>query len=169
MIDCGAKPGSWSQVAARRIGTDVLSHDELLSGRAGMVLSVDIDNITDLRGAITLGGCDILDLQTHQIILQYLHGRKADVVMSDMAPNSSGQHTLDHHRIMELCNSASSLASEVLCEGGVFLCKVLQGTHTNKFLTSLRSTYSKVRECRLKSTRKESTEIYVLAKGYMKV
>ena len=80
-----------------------------------------IVDITDLRGAITLGGCDILDLQTHQIILQYLHGRKADVVMrcvcvcvcvnevrfwicflmfSDMAPNSSGQHTLDHHRIM---------------------------------------------------------------------
>lgn len=167
VIDCGAKPGSWSQVAARRIGTDNLNHDELILGGAGMLLSVDIGSIADLPGAITLGGCDILDSQTHDKIKQYLGGRKADVVMSDMAPNASGIHDLDHRRTMELCLSVSALAAKVLCDGGVLLCKVLQGTQTSSFLRALRGTYKDVRECRVKSTRKESTEVYVLAKGYM--
>ena len=127
-----------------------------------------------------------------------------------MAPNASGIHELDHHRIIvstftapcmnlwvwdgcyflcymqELCRVASDLAAEVLCEGGIFLCKALQGAHLTGiamhkrcmvtaslvtkfvgFLASLKESYKTVKECRLKSTRKESTEIYLLAKRFL--
>jgi 23S rRNA (uridine2552-2'-O)-methyltransferase len=131
-----------------------------------MVIAVDTGAISDLPGAITLGGCDIFNPQTHRKIADYLNGRKADVLMSDMAPNASGIHELDHHRIMELCHAASTLANEVLCEGGTLLCKGLQGTCIAGFLLSLREHYKTVRECRLKSTRKESTEIYILGRGF---
>lgn len=87
-------------MASARVGTDRLSEKELASWEQGMVLAVDIEAMAELPGVVVMAKCDITSPLVHQRICQFMAGRKADVVMSDMAPNATGVHEMDHQRIM---------------------------------------------------------------------
>ena len=113
VVDLGAAPGGWSEVAAQR------------AGARGRVLAIDILEMKPVAGVEFLQ-LDFLD-ETAPEQLKAMLGGKADVVLSDMAANATGHRQTDHLRIMALAEAAAQFAREVLCEGGSFLCKVLQG------------------------------------------
>src|SRR5712692_11247152 len=116
IVDLGAAPGGWSQVAARRVGA--------AEGR-GRVVAVDVLDMAPLAG-IAFARLDFLDPAAPQRIKEMLGGA-ADVVLSDMAANATGHRRTDHLKIMALAEPAADFAREVLKPGGAFLCKVLQG------------------------------------------
>src|SRR5487761_61446 len=113
VVDLGAAPGGWSEVAARRVGAK------------GRVIALDILDMKPIPGVEFLK-LDFLD-ETAPTRLKAMLGGQADVVLSDMAANATGHRKTDHLRIMALADAASAFAREVLAAGGAFLCKVLQG------------------------------------------
>ncbi|XP_019849120.1 PREDICTED: rRNA methyltransferase 2, mitochondrial-like isoform X2 [Amphimedon queenslandica] len=166
IVDLGACPGAWSQVASQRIGTSQLSNDELVTWNHGMVLAVDKEVMRGLPGVFVIDRADITSSETLKRIYSFLSQRKVDAVISDMAPNATGMHKLDHERIMELANTAFQVAQNCLKTNGTFLCKIFQGSLLNGFKHELKTSFESVQEIRCQSTRKESTEMYLLAQQY---
>src|SRR5262249_46993623 len=117
VVDLGAAPGGWSQVAAKRVGAS--------EGR-GRVVAIDALALEPIPG-VEFVQLDFLDLQAPERLKQMLGG-PADVVLSDMAANATGHRRTDHLKIMALAEAAAEFAREVLVPGGAFLCKVLQGS-----------------------------------------
>ncbi|XP_064403954.1 rRNA methyltransferase 2, mitochondrial-like isoform X3 [Halichondria panicea] len=159
-VDCGASPGAWSQVAAQRVTTTSTNT------QGGMVVALDIQEIADLPGVLVMGGSDVTDPLVQERVRELLGRRGADVVMSDMAPNASGIREMDHQKIMQLAESALALSHSVLKEGGVFLCKLWQGPLANVFRSRLKANFSFTKECRLQSTRQSSSELFIYAEQY---
>uniref|UniRef100_A0AAV2KKL0 rRNA methyltransferase 2, mitochondrial n=1 Tax=Knipowitschia caucasica TaxID=637954 RepID=A0AAV2KKL0_KNICA len=123
VVDCGAAPGAWSQVAVQRVnstGTDV-------SAPRGTVVGFDLLNIAALDGAHFLPHHDITDPATHAKLQQLLPEGHADVILSDMAPNASGFKELDCEKLFSICLSLIDLAEKVLLPGGSLLCKYWDG------------------------------------------
>lgn len=155
VVDLGAAPGGWSQVAAVRVGAE--------EGR-GHVVAVDIVDMAPIPGVAFLR-LDFLDEAAPDAIRAALGG-PADVVLSDMAPPSTGHRQTDHLRIMGLAEAALDFARQVLAPGGAFLAKVLQGGTEAGLLASMKRDFEKVRHIKPPASRTDSAELYVLATGF---
>jgi 23S rRNA (uridine2552-2'-O)-methyltransferase len=155
VVDLGAAPGSWSQVAAQRVGAT--------QGR-GRVIAVDALDMAAIPGVEFLR-LDFLDPAAPETIKLLLAG-PADVVLSDMAANTTGHSKTDHLKIMALAEAATELAREVLAPGGAFLCKVLQGGTEATLLAVLKRDFASVRHIKPPASRAESAELYLLATGF---
>ncbi len=150
VADLGAAPGGWTQVAVQR--------------GAARVVGVDLLPIDPVPGACLLQG-DFAAPETQQRLLAEL-GAKADLVLSDMAPNTTGHGATDHLRIVALAEAALAFALEVLADGGGFVAKVFQGGAEKTVLEQLKRHFSSVRHAKPPASRKESSELYVVATGF---
>jgi 23S rRNA (uridine2552-2'-O)-methyltransferase len=155
VVDLGAAPGGWTQVAARRIG----------AGRGrGLVVSVDRAAMAPVEGAVLLE-LDICAEGAAAAIRQALGG-PADVVLSDMAPATTGHAQTDHLRIVALAEAAFAVAAALLKPGGSFLAKVFRGGAEGELLAALRRAFTELRHVKPPASRPESAETYVLARGF---
>lgn len=155
VVDLGAAPGGWSQVAAKRVGA--------ADGR-GRVVAIDLLEMAPVAG-VDYMQLDFLDPKAPGILKEKLGG-PADVVLSDMAANATGHRKTDHLRIVALVEAAAEFAAEVLAEGGVFLAKVIQGGTENALLSALKREFASVRHVKPAASRADSAELYVLATGF---
>lgn len=156
VLDLGAAPGGWSQIAARLVGT--------AQGKPGTVLAVDINPMEPLPG-VTVMQEDFL-AEGAEARIKAVLGGEADAVLSDMAAPATGHKQTDHIRIMALAETAVAFACEVLKPGGFFVCKVLQGGTEKDLLTMLKKSFSSVRHVKPEASRAGSAELYVLATGF---
>ena len=152
VVDLGAAPGGWSEIAARRIGA------------RGRVIAIDILEMKPVAGVEFLQ-LDFLDETAPGRLKAMLDG-KADVVLSDMAANATGHRQTDHLRIMALAEAAAHFAREVLSKGGSFLCKVLQGGTEAALLAALKQDFASVKHVKPPASRSDSAELYLLARGF---
>jgi 23S rRNA (uridine2552-2'-O)-methyltransferase len=157
LLDLGAAPGSWSQVAAKRVGA--------AEGR-GRVLAIDLLAMAPIPG-VEFVRLDFLDAGAPDAIKSLLAG-PADVVLSDMAANATGHRRTDHLRIMALAEAAAEFACEVLAPGGTLLCKVLQGGTEATLLAALKREFAGVKHIKPAASRSDSAELYLLATGFRK-
>jgi 23S rRNA (uridine2552-2'-O)-methyltransferase len=155
VVDLGAAPGSWSEVAAQRIGA---AHG------MGRVVAVDLLEMAPIAGVEFLQ-IDFLYPSAPSAIKSLLAG-SADVVLSDMAANATGHRKTDHLKIMALVEAAAAFAREVLAPGGSFLCKVLQGGTEAALLDDLKREFAGVRHVKPAASRADSAELYLLATGF---
>jgi 23S rRNA (uridine2552-2'-O)-methyltransferase len=155
VVDLGAAPGGWSQVAARRVGS--------AQGK-GKVVAVDCLGMAPISGVGFIRR-DFLDASAGDEIKALLGGA-ADVVLSDMAANATGHRATDHLKIMALAEAAADFAREVLAPGGAFLCKVLQGGTEASLLAALKRDFSNVKHVKPAASRSDSAELYLLATGF---
>ncbi len=156
VVDLGAAPGGWSQVAVKRVKAE--------EGR-GAVVALDILPFDPVPGAIALQQ-DFSEPGAEARLLEALSGRKADAVLSDMAAPATGHRQTDHLRIMGLAEEALDFALKVLAPGGAFLAKVFQGGSEKNLLDVLKRDFATVRHIKPKASRAESPELYVLAAGF---
>jgi 23S rRNA (uridine2552-2'-O)-methyltransferase len=155
VVDLGAAPGGWSQVAAQRVG--------LNEGR-GRVVALDLLPVAPIAGVESLQ-LDFLDPRAPDAIKAALDG-PADLVLSDMAANATGHRKTDHLKIMALAEAAAEFAREVLAPGGAFLCKVLQGGTEASLLAALKRDFASVKHVKPQASRADSAELYLLATGF---
>jgi 23S rRNA (uridine2552-2'-O)-methyltransferase len=155
VVDLGAAPGGWSQVAAKRVGA--------AEGR-GCVVALDLLEMPAVAGVVFVH-LDFLDPDAPDR-LKTLLGGQADVVLSDMAANATGHRQTDHLRIMGLAEAAAAFAGEVLAPGGAFLCKVLQGGTEATLLAQLKKDFATVKHVKPAASRTDSAELYLLALGF---
>jgi 23S rRNA (uridine2552-2'-O)-methyltransferase len=164
VVDLGAAPGGWSEIAARRVGA------------GGRVVALDILEMKTIPGVEFLQ-LDFLDRSAPARLEALLGGggegrgqakveAKADVVLSDMAANATGHRQTDHLRIMALAEAAADFARQVLAPGGAFLCKVLQGGAEATLLAELKRDFASVKHVKPPASRADSAELYLLAKGF---
>jgi 23S rRNA (uridine2552-2'-O)-methyltransferase len=150
VLDLGAAPGGWTQVTVKR--------------GAASVLAVDLLPIDPIHGATLLQG-DFSDPAMPQRLMAELGG-SADLVLSDMAPNTTGHAATDHIRIVALAEMALDFALQVLSPGGAFVAKVFQGGSEKPILDLLKRNFTSVRHAKPPASRKESSELYVVATGF---
>jgi len=148
VVDLGAAPGGWLQVARERVGD-------------GEVIGVDLQGIRSIEGVRTIKG-DITSEETVARLLN-MFGRKADVVISDMAPNISGEYSLDHARSIDLCYHALGVVDRVLIDGGSL---VIMGDMFKMLRRDVEARFEAVKVHSPKASRKASSEVYIIAKGY---
>jgi len=155
VVDLGAAPGGWSQIAARRVGA--------VDGR-GKVVAIDLLEMPEIPG-VTFAQLDFLDNSAPDKLREMLGGH-ADVVMSDMAANTTGHRTTDQLRIQGLVESAVEFACEVLKPGGTFVAKVFQSGADAALQAQLKRDFATVKHVKPASSRQDSSERYVLALGF---
>jgi 23S rRNA (uridine2552-2'-O)-methyltransferase len=155
VIDLGAAPGGWSEVAAERVGA---------AQGTGRVIAIDRLPMAPIPGVEFLQ-LDFLDASAPDALKAQLGGR-ADVVLSDMAANATGHRKTDHLRIMALAEAAAEFALHVLAPGGAFLCKVFQGGTEAGLLAVLKRDFAAVKHVKPAASRSESAELYLLATGF---
>jgi 23S rRNA (uridine2552-2'-O)-methyltransferase len=156
VIDLGAAPGGWSQVAAERVRS---------TDGKGQVIAIDYLPIEPIPG-VDIVQLDFLDDKAPGLLKARLRDGAADVVLSDMAAPTTGHTGTDHLRIIGLAETAASFAAEVLSPGGAFLCKVFQGGTERGLLDLLKKDYSVVRHIKPPASRSNSAEMYVFASGF---
>ncbi|MGJ8545560.1 MAG: RlmE family RNA methyltransferase [Sulfitobacter sp.] len=160
VVDLGAAPGGWCQVAVKRI--NALGER---SGKAiGTILGVDLQEMEPIAGC-ELHVLDFLEDDADLKVKEWLGG-KADVVMSDMAASSSGHKQTDHLRIIALCEAAAYFAFDVLEEGGTFVAKVLAGGAEGDLQKLLKQRFAKVGNIKPPASRSDSSEKFVVATGF---
>jgi 23S rRNA (uridine2552-2'-O)-methyltransferase len=152
IVDLGAAPGGWSQIAAGKVGPK------------GRVVGIDLLAIDPMPG-VEFIELDFLDESAPGRLIELLGG-PADVVMSDMAANTTGHKKTDHLRIMGLAEAAIYFAREILAPGGVFIAKVFQGGTEGQLLADLKRDFAVVRHVKPAASRADSAELYVLATGF---
>lgn len=152
VVDLGAAPGGWAQIAARKVGAK------------GRVVGIDLLEIDPLPG-VDFIQLDFLDESAPDQLIELLGG-PADIVMSDMAANTTGHKKTDHLRIMGLAEAAIDFARSILAPGGSFLAKVFQGGTETQLLADLKRDFSLVRHVKPAASRSDSAELYVLATGF---
>ncbi len=156
VVDLGAAPGGWSQIAVQRV--------EAVEGN-GAVLAIDQHGMDPLPG-VQFHKLDFLDDNAPGQIIGKLGGRPVSVVLSDMAAHATGHRQTDHLRIIALCESALDFARRILEPGGTFLCKVLRGGTEANLLNVMKRDFATVRHVKPKASRDDSAELYVLAMGF---
>ncbi len=156
VVDLGAAPGGWSQVAALRTKS--------IAGR-GQVIAIDYLEVEAIAG-VTLLQLDFMDDGAPEKLKALMRDGGADVVLSDMAAPTTGHAQTDHLRIMGLAEAAIEFACDVLAPGGAFLCKVFQGGTEGDLLKLLKLKFTTVRHIKPPASRAESAELYVLATGF---
>jgi 23S rRNA (uridine2552-2'-O)-methyltransferase len=152
VLDLGAAPGGWSQVAVAKLGPGTV------------VVAVDISEVEALAGVTALQ-MDALDPDSLPAMTTALGGQ-ADIVMSDMAAASTGHTGTDHLRVMALCEAAIDIAEDVLGPDGAFVAKVLKGGTERELLDRLKRNFAKVRHAKPPASRADSAEVYVVAQGF---
>ncbi len=156
VIDLGGAPGGWSQVVSKII---------FKNNQDSKLIAIDLLPIKPVNKANILQG-DFSDINIINHIKEILGEKKANVIMSDMSPNTTGSKSLDHIKIMNLVEIAFNFALEVLDVNGVFIAKVFQGGTENILLAQIKKRFSKVEHFKPPASRKESNEIYLIAKGF---
>jgi 23S rRNA (uridine2552-2'-O)-methyltransferase len=155
VVDLGAAPGGWAQVAAKRVRA---------GEGGGHVVAIDLLDIDPVPG-VDFVQLDFMAADAPDRLKAMLGG-PADVVLSDMAANATGHRRTDHLKIMGLAEAAAEFAREVLKPGGAFLAKVLQGGTEGQLLTSLKRDFASVKHVKPAASRSDSAELYVLATGF---
>src|SRR6266404_2441888 len=155
VVDLGAAPGGWSQIAAKRIGA--------ADGR-GKVVAIDLLEMPEIPG-VSFAQLDFLAQDAPGKLLEMMGGR-ADVVLSDMAANTTGHRKTDQLRILGLVEGAAAFAADVLNPGGTFVAKVFQSGADAELLAQLKRDFSSVRHVKPAASRQDSSERYVLATGF---
>ncbi|MEQ2270930.1 hypothetical protein XENORESO_017629 [Xenotaenia resolanae] len=167
VVDCGAAPGAWSQVAVQRVNSAGTSrHDQGLP--CGTVIGIDLLNIPPLDGALFLSSHDVTHTATHAKLQELLPQGQAHVILSDMAPNASGFRDMDHERLITMCLSLIDLAEMILLPRGSLLCKYWDGVLSHQLQEKLSSVFHSVRSIKPDASRKDSAERYFLARMYKK-
>ncbi|XP_050298778.1 rRNA methyltransferase 2, mitochondrial [Anthonomus grandis grandis] len=162
VIDCGASPGSWTQVAVQRVNSDGFKKTE----PQGIVVAIDRQLIYPIEGATIFGNSDFTDPNCQERLLNFLNGRTVDSVISDMAPNATGVKVLDTENIIKLCYSALKFALKISNEGGSVLVKLWQCGQTKQLQTDMERFYENVRVVKPSASRADSAEIFLLARGF---
>lgn len=152
VLDLGAAPGGWSQIAVEKVGYD-------------NVLSVDILPMDYIKG-VKIIQKDFLADDAKDLILGKMNGEKYNVVMSDMAANTTGDRKTDYLRTMLLVETAFDFAVEVLANEGTFVSKIFQGGAEKEFMDKLRKNFKVAKFFKPQSSRKDSVETYVIAMGF---
>ena len=155
VVDLGAAPGGWTQVALKIVGRD-----------KGQVVGIDLQEMEPIEGATLIQG-DFMDDAMPDLIKEKLSG-PADAVLSDMAAPACGHPQTDHLRIMALAETAFDFAKEVLSPGGCFVAKVLRGGTEKGLLEQLKIHFEKVAHFKPPSSRKDSAEMFVVGIGFRK-
>lgn len=156
VIDLGAAPGGWTQLAVERINPTKTD---------GLVIGLDILEMSEIPGALIFQK-DFNDDDAPQLLIDAMQGRKMDIVMSDIAPNTTGHKQTDHLRIMHLVELTWDFAKQILNENGVFIAKVFQGGAEKALLDDLKRHFKTVRHIKPHASRKESAEVYIVASGF---
>jgi 23S rRNA (uridine2552-2'-O)-methyltransferase len=157
VIDLGAAPGSWSQVVAKTIFSK--------SSKGSTLICLDLLDIKPIPNASLLKG-DFTDAAVQNQISEILNGEKADVILSDMAPNTTGNANVDHLRIMDLVEQTYNFAINHLAKDGSFVAKVFAGGTESQLLAKIKQSFAKVNHFKPDASRKESKEIYLVATGF---
>ena len=152
IVDLGCAPGGWTQVAAKR------------NKGSGEIIGMDLLPTEPIEGAVLLQQ-DFTAEGAAEMLKQLLHG-PADVVMSDMAANTTGVQNIDHLRTLGLVEMAYEFAKEVLASGGIFIAKVFQGGTEAQLLNDMKQHFTKVTHYKPDASRQDSVEIYVVAQGF---
>lgn len=155
VVDLGAAPGGWSQIASELTKADDANPT---------IISIDLLPIDPIPG-VTIIQQDFTHEEAPKRIKELLGG-KAEVVLSDIAPNTTGHTRTDHIRIMALCEEAYEFACEILAPGGCFIAKVLQGGTERELLNSMKQRFTRVKHAKPKASRAGSAEMYVVAMGF---
>jgi 23S rRNA (uridine2552-2'-O)-methyltransferase len=155
VVDLGAAPGGWSQVAAKRVNS--------LAGK-GKVVGIDLLEMPEIPG-VTFAQLDFLDNDAPEKLIAMMGGR-ADAVLSDMAANTTGHRKTDQLRIVGLVETAAAFAAEVLNPGGTFVAKVFQSGADADLVAQLKRDFASVRHVKPAASRQDSSERYVLAMGF---
>jgi 23S rRNA (uridine2552-2'-O)-methyltransferase len=154
VLDLGCAPGSWLQYAAEQVG------------KQGHVLGIDLKEINIALPAPVRVICgDVFDLADHKENMAQSIGSGYNLVLSDMAPSTTGHKETDSARSYQLCQVALDIASGALAEGGSFVCKIFQGGDFEEFVRSVRLKFDKTKIFKPQSCRKESKEIYIIGTG----
>jgi 23S rRNA (uridine2552-2'-O)-methyltransferase len=159
VVDLGAAPGGWSQIAAKRVGA--------VNGKGkgkGKVVAIDLLEMPEVPG-VKFAQLDFLAEDAPEKLIAMMGGR-ADVVMSDMAPNTTGHRKTDQLRIVGLIEAAAAFAADVLNPGGTFLAKAFQSGADAELVARLKRDFASVRHVKPASSRQDSSERYVLAMGF---
>lgn len=156
VVDLGAAPGGWSQVAAARV--------KAVEGK-GQVVAIDYLAFDHIEG-VEIVQMDFMEEQAPARLEALLRNGRADIVFSDMAAPTTGHTKTDHLRIMGLAEAALAFTLEVLEPGGAFLCKVFQGGSERELLVELKKSFAAVRHVKPPASRSDSAELYVLATGF---
>jgi len=156
VLDLGAAPGGWSQIAAERV--------KAVDGK-GQVVAIDLLDMEPIAG-VEFVKLDFMDETAPGRLKAMLRDGGADIVLSDMAAQGTGHARTDHLRIMGLAEAAVEFACEVLAPGGAFVCKVFQGGTERELLDLLKKSFAKVKHVKPPASRAESAELYVVALGF---
>ena len=156
VVDLGCAPGGWSQVAVKMVKS---------TPENPLVIGMDLLPTDPVEGALLLQR-DFREPAVVQELISLLGGQKADVVMSDMAANTTGNHMVDHLRIMGLVETAYDFAVQVLANGGTFVAKIFQGGTEKRLLDRMRQDFKSVKHVKPDASRKDSSEFYVVATGF---
>lgn len=153
VVDLGAAPGGWSQVAQKIVGNQ------------GMVVGIDLQKITPIDGIVFFKG-DITDKTSLSTLKQSIGNKDADIILSDMAPNISGNYSVDHARSIYLSQQAYDVAKQLLIEKGNFVCKIFQGELLQEFVSTLKNQFQSIKRFSPKASRKSSSELYLIGKSF---
>jgi 23S rRNA (uridine2552-2'-O)-methyltransferase len=159
VVDLGAAPGGWSQVAATRVRSTDLNP---------LVVAVDLLDMAPIPGVVLIRK-DFLDIDAPDAIRAALGGEVADVVLSDLAAPTTGHRQTDHLRTMALCEAAAAFAVSILGPGGHFVAKVFRGGTEGALLARLKRDFAAVHHVKPPSSRTESVELYLVARGFRSV
>jgi 23S rRNA (uridine2552-2'-O)-methyltransferase len=158
VVDLGAAPGGWSQVA------------KALVGERGVVISVDLEQIEEMEGVVSIKSDITKEKETVTAIKEKLRSKRkelVDVVISDASPKLSGKKDYDHFLSFELSKSALNIASALLRKNGNFVAKIFQGAYYNKFYDGVKEKFGYTRAYSPEASRKRSAEVYVIGKSFL--
>jgi 23S rRNA (uridine2552-2'-O)-methyltransferase len=155
VLDLGCAPGGWSQVAAELVGDK------------GKVIGIDLEPVNKYKNVIFLIG-DITDPHTEEMLKEQLDGKLVDVIISDAAPNISGNYSVDQARSVFLAESALALAQQFLKGNGNFVVKVFEGADFHEFNKLVKKYFRKTKNYSPAASRSRSSEVYIIAKGFRK-
>lgn len=153
VLDLGAAPGSWSEVAKGFVE------------EKGRVIGVDIAPIKPLKDVIFLSG-DVTKSETVELIRKQMKEEFADVIISDMSPDITGNYSVDHARSVWLCEHSLKVAKILLKSGGHLVCKLFEGEDAGNFIEKTKQSFHTVKRFSPKASRKSSSEIYIIAKSF---
>lgn len=156
VVDLGAAPGGWCQVAAQKVGS---------TSERSLVVGIDYLDLDPIPGVVLLKK-DFLDEDAPAALISALGGEPPDLVLSDMAAPTTGHHKTDHLRTTHLCEVAADFAIDVLKPGGAFVAKVFRGGTEHTLLATLKRHFDVVNHVKPPSSRQESVEMYVCARGF---
>lgn len=154
VVDLGAAPGGWSQILSERIG------------KKGKIIAIDLIDIPPIDQVEFFQG-DFCDPENVNLLTEKLEG-KANLILSDMAPNTTGHKATDHIRIIDLCERVFDFAYNVLEEEGSVVVKIFQGGTQTELLSKIKKNFKEVKHFKPESSRKDSSEMYLVALGYKK-